>query len=65
MHNTKDIMKTKADPVRANWKLTSVTTVTAGTSIMATMVMRYTDTAIYLPVMKDSNQIGDTLTGSC
>ena len=50
MHNTKDIVKTKADPVRANWKLTSSTTVRAGTSIMTTMVIRYTDIAMYLPV---------------
>ena len=43
-------MKTKANPVRANWKLTSSTTVRAGTIIMTTIVIRYTATAIYLPV---------------
>ena len=50
MHSTVDIVKTKADPVSAKYKFTSlVTTVSAGTSIMTTMVIRYTDTAMCLP----------------
>ena len=57
MHKTVDIVKTKADPVSAKYKFKSlVTTVRAGTSIMTTIVMRYTDTAMCLPVKRKKNK---------